>query len=40
MGQSPADSSPKEGLLPGDLATARLFGARIAGLAVKLQGWF
>lgn len=30
MAQSPSDSSPEEGPLPGDLATAKLFGARIA----------
>ena len=30
MAQSPSDSSPDEGPLPGDLETARLFGARIA----------
>lgn len=37
MAQSPSDSSPDEGPLPGDLETARLFGARIAALAVKLH---
>jgi NAD(P)H dehydrogenase (quinone) len=36
MAQSPSDSSPEEGPLPGDLATARLFGARVAELAAKL----
>lgn len=30
MAQSPSDSSPEEGPLPGDLDTARYFGARIA----------
>lgn len=38
MAQSPSDSSPDEGPLPGDLATARQFGARVATLAVKLHG--
>jgi NAD(P)H dehydrogenase (quinone) len=38
MAQSPSDSSPDEGPLPGDLATARLFGARVATLAAKLKG--
>ena len=38
MAQSPADSSPDEGPLPGDLATARAFGARVAGLAARLRG--
>lgn len=33
MAQSPSDSSPDEGPLPGDLETARLFGARIAAHA-------
>lgn len=37
MAQSPSDSSPEEGPLPGDLATANLFGARIAALAAKLK---
>ncbi len=36
MAQSPSDSSPDEGPLPGDLETAKLFGARIAALAAKL----
>ncbi|MDR3523129.1 MAG: flavodoxin family protein [Acetobacteraceae bacterium] len=35
---SPSDSSPDEGPLPGDLETAKLFGARIAGYAVKTRG--
>lgn len=30
MAQSPSDSTPDEGPLPGDLETARLFGARVA----------
>lgn len=33
MAQSPADASPEEGPLPGDLETARRFGARVARLA-------
>lgn len=37
MAQSPADASPDEGPLPGDLDTARLFGARIAQLVTRLQ---
>lgn len=36
MAQSPADSSPDEGPLPGDLETARLFGARIAQTAARM----
>ena len=36
MAQSPSDSSPEEGPLPGDLETARLFGARVAETARKL----
>lgn len=35
MAQSPSDSSPEEGPAKGDLATAKLFGARIAGMALK-----
>jgi NAD(P)H dehydrogenase (quinone) len=34
MSQSPSDSSPEEGPLPGDLETARLFGQRIAKLVI------
>jgi len=34
MAQSPSDASPEEGPLPGDLETARLYGARIAQMAV------
>jgi NAD(P)H dehydrogenase (quinone) len=37
MAQSPADSSPEEGPPPGDLETARLFGARVATYAAKLK---
>jgi NAD(P)H dehydrogenase (quinone) len=37
MAQSPSDSSPDE-MLPGDLETARLFGQRVAAIAVKLRG--
>ena len=36
MTQSPSDSSPQEGPLPGDLETAKLFGQRIATVAKKL----
>ena len=32
MAQSPADSSPDDGPLPGDLTTAQNFGARIAAV--------
>jgi len=35
MAQTPADASPDE-MSPGDLATARLYGVRIAELAAKL----
>jgi NAD(P)H dehydrogenase (quinone) len=35
MAQSPSDSSPEEGPLPGDLETAKLFGARIANTAAR-----
>ena len=35
MAQSPSDSSPDEGPLPGDLETARLFGARVAETAAR-----
>lgn len=37
MAQSPADSSPQEGPLPGDLETARQFGARIAQVTQRWQ---
>ncbi len=33
MAQSPSDASPEEGPLPGDLETARQFGARVAETA-------
>ncbi len=36
MAQSPSDSSAEEGPLPGDLQTARLFGERIASLALSM----
>jgi NAD(P)H dehydrogenase (quinone) len=32
LAQSPADSSPDEGPLPGDLKTAELFGARVVAV--------
>jgi NAD(P)H dehydrogenase (quinone) len=35
MAQSPSDSSPDEGPLPGDLETAKLFGKRIAEAAIR-----
>lgn len=35
MSQSPSDSSPEEGPLPGDLETAKLFGKRVAETAAK-----
>ena len=35
MAQSPSDSSPDEGPLPGDLETAKQFGKRIAETAAK-----
>ncbi|MBV8656650.1 MAG: flavodoxin family protein [Burkholderiales bacterium] len=38
MTQSPSDSSPAEGPLPGDLETAKQFGARIASFAAKSKG--
>jgi NAD(P)H dehydrogenase (quinone) len=38
LAQSPSDGSPEEGPLPGDLETARLFGARVAAYAVKTRG--
>ena len=38
LAQSPSDSSPDEAPLPGDLETAKLFGARVAGYAVKTRG--
>lgn len=36
--QSPADASPEEALPPGDLETARAFGARIATMTGALVG--
>ena len=36
--QSPSDSSPDEGPLPGDLETAKHFGSRLAAYAVKTRG--
>ena len=36
MAQTPSDASPDE-MLPGDLATARQFGQRIAEVATKLR---
>ena len=38
IAQSPSDSTPDEGPLPGDLETARQFGARVATYAVKTRG--
>ncbi|MFZ6723164.1 NAD(P)H-dependent oxidoreductase [Undibacterium sp. Ji49W] len=37
MTQSPSDSTPEEGPLPGDLETAKLFGKRIAEVATKFK---
>jgi len=37
MAQSPSDASPEEGPLPGDLETARRFGARVAGTARSIM---
>lgn len=37
MTQSPSDSTPEEGPLPGDLETAKLFGKRIAEVAQKFK---
>lgn len=37
LAQSPSDASPEEGPLPGDLETAKLYGARIAQLAARLK---
>jgi NAD(P)H dehydrogenase (quinone) len=37
IAQSPADSSPDEGPLPGDLETARLFGRRVADVAGRFK---
>ena len=38
LAQSPSDSSPDEGPLPGDLETAKLFGKRVAEVTAKLRG--
>jgi NAD(P)H dehydrogenase (quinone) len=38
LAQSPADGSPDEGPLPGDLETARQFGQRVARYAVLTRG--
>ncbi|MFM8454743.1 MAG: flavodoxin family protein [Gammaproteobacteria bacterium] len=37
MAQSPSNSNPEEGPLPGDLETAKLFGQRIAELTLKIK---
>ncbi len=37
MAQSPSDSSPEEGPLPGDLETAKLFGKRIVETARQFK---
>lgn len=37
MAQSPSDASPEEGPLPGDLETARRFGARIGATAHSIK---
>jgi NAD(P)H dehydrogenase (quinone) len=37
LGQSPSDSSPDEGPLPGDLETGKAFGQRIAEAAKRAQ---
>src|SRR5450830_641367 len=37
MAQSPSDSSPEEGPLPGDLETAKLFGKRVAETAAQFK---
>jgi len=38
MAQSPSDASPDEGPLPGDLETARQFGARVAHYVKTTRG--
>ncbi|WP_372864495.1 flavodoxin family protein [Spongiibacter sp.] len=38
MAQSPADASVDEGPLPGDMATAKLFAARVVEQCLRLQG--
>lgn len=35
LAQSPGDASPEEGPLPGDLETAKQFGARVAEIVAK-----
>ena len=35
MAQSPSDSSPEEGPLPGDLETAKQFGERVAQITKR-----
>lgn len=37
MSQSPSDSSPEEGPLPGDLETAKLFGKRVAETTAQFK---
>ena len=37
MAQSPSDSSPEEGPLPGDLETAKQFGKRVAEIAGRMK---
>lgn len=37
MAQSPSDSTPEEGPLPGDLETAKLFGKRVAETAITFK---
>lgn len=37
MSQSPSDSTPDEGPLPGDLETAKLFGKRVAEVTAKFD---
>ena len=37
MAQSPSDSSPDEGPLPGDLATAKVFGERVAQITLRFK---
>jgi len=38
LAQSPSDSSPDEGPVPGDLETAKQFATRVAAYAVKTLG--
>lgn len=38
MGQSPSDSSPDEGPLPGDLETAKLFARRVVERTAAIRG--